>query len=162
MTVVVVLSQPLRQKEAATYLRTRDDAKKVVVTRFLNALDMHEFPEDTTFRSWSTGPKPPPSTRAVVGLGRLKRWIRSGSGFGLWVDRWARSADWRLRYLDRLFAVLESGRGSRWDLQNRSLAEVLGREVTDNVETEIAVFDLFDLPAVVSFADAHPCTVLVR
>jgi len=162
MTVVVVLSQPLRQSEAATYLRTRDDAKKVVVTRFLNALDTHEFPEDTTFRSWSTSPKPPPSARAVVGLGRLKRWIRSGSGLGLWVDRWARSADWRLRYLDRVFAALESGRGSRWDLQNRSLAEILGREITDDVETEIAVFDLFDLPAVVSFSDAHPCTVLVR
>lgn len=162
MTVVAVLSQPLRQKEAAIYLQSRTAVRRVVVTRYLSALEMSEFPSDTDFLSWSPAPKPPPSSRVASGLSRLKRWVRSGSSLGLRIDRWMRSAEWRLRYLDRALAVVESRNVSRWDFRNPALVETLESQASTNDDCEVAVFDLFDLPAVLTFARDRECRVTVQ
>jgi len=162
MSLVAVLSQPLRQSEAATFLRSSEAERKLVITRYVSAIDVTEFPSDTEFFSWSPSPKPPPSSRMVIGLARLKRWVRGGSGLGVRIDRSVRSAEWRLRYLDRILAVVESRKDSHWDLQNPALVEVLNSEVSDETGTEIAVFDLFDLPAVLSHARDRTSRVVVR
>lgn len=163
MTVIAVLSQPLREKEAAVYLHKRRGARNVVVTRFLDELDSSAFPPDTTFLAWSpTHRTQRPSARVATMLGRLKKWVRSGSTMGLRIDRWVRSADWRFRYMDRLVSVVEAGRGSHWAVRNDALNQVLESEIGDRPGSEIAVFDLFDLPTVVSFATTHQCSVVVR
>jgi hypothetical protein len=161
MKTIAVMSQPLRQKEAAQFLGSRP-GEKVVITRFLEGLDSTGFPEGTIFRAWSSSPKPPPSARAVMGLGRLKRWARSGSSVGLRVERWARSIDWRLRYVDRFYAAMGARGDDLWDLENPDLVAVLREEVDDPGQCTIAVFDLFDLPAVIPLAGDPGCSISVR
>lgn len=160
--VAVVLSQPLRQGEAGKYLRSKDAERRLIVTRYLNAIEQSEFPPGTEFFTWSPSPKPPPSSRIVIGLSRLKRWIRGGSGIGLFIDRWARSAEWRMRYLDRAVAMIESRRASNWDLENPALVSVLENELSAQTISEIAVFDVFDLPAVLRYAETKECRVAVH
>jgi hypothetical protein len=161
MTVVVVLSQPLRQKEAAMYLHSRTGVRRVVVTRFSTDVDMAEFPADTEFLTWSPDVRQPPSSRAVTRLSKLKRWIRSGSNLGLRIDRWVRSAEWRLRYLDRLLAMLESRRASHWNLRNPALVELLKVQTSSGDDCEVTVFDVFDLPAVLAFVEDKKCRVAI-
>jgi hypothetical protein len=160
MTVFVVLSQPLRQKEAAIYLHSRTGVRRVVVTRFPTDVDMAEFPADTEFLTWSPVGRQPPSSRAVTRLGKLQRWIRSGSNLGLRIDRWIRSAEWRLRYIDRGLAMMESRKASRWNLRNPDLVELLRVQTSSEADCEIKVFDLFDLPAVLAFAE-NECRVTI-
>lgn len=158
MTVAVVLSQVLRQNEAATYLRSYQSDRKLVITRYVDALDASVFPADIEVVSWAPSPKPPPSSRLTITVSRLKRWIRSGSGAGRHIERWARSAEWRLRYLDRVVAMLESRKASTWDLENPALVALLEAELAPS-DDEIVVFDLFDLPAVLRYSREKSCRV---
>lgn len=162
MTVVVVLSQTLRQKEAGQFLYSVDGEQKAVITQFQSTLDAGEFPPDTKFLSWSPDPKPPPSARTTSFLSRVKTWVSGGSSIGLRIDRWLRSTEWRLRYLDRVITVFESRRDLEWDFGNSNLNEVLESCFRDDNGGEVVVFDLFDLPAALSFAEGRPCRVTVR
>ena len=159
--VATVLSQPLRQNEAALFLRSKEAERKLVISRYVNALEQSEFPPGTEFVSWASSPKPPPSSRLVIGLSRLKRWIRGGSHIALRIERWARAAEWRMRYLDRAAAMVESRRASNWNLENPALVEILERDLGEDTENEIVVFDVFDLPAVMRYAEGRECRVTV-
>ena len=162
MTVVVVLSQTLRQKEAGQYLYSIAGEQKAVITQFQSTLDEGEFPPDTRFLSWSQDRKPPPSARTTSFLSGAKTWVRGGSALGLRIDRWLRSAEWRLRYFDRVLALVESRRDAVWDFDNSDLIKVLESCFGDDTEGEVVVFDLFDLPSTLGFVENRQCRVLVR
>ena len=162
MIVVAVLSQTLRQVEAGQYLSDRRREVTSVITRHAEALEPFVFPPDTRILSWSSEPKPPPSARTAGFVGRLKSWVRGGSSAGMRIDRWLRSAEWRLRYLDRVLALVESRRAEEWDVDNAELIEALESALPEEREAEIVVFDLFDLPTVLSFARPRAIRVIVR
>ena len=108
-----------------------------MITQFQSTLDEGEFPPDTRFLSWSQDRKPPPSARTTSFLSGAKTWVRGGSALGLRIDRWLRSAEWRLRYFDRVLALVESRRDAVWDFDNSDLIKVLESCFGDDTEGEV-------------------------
>ena len=161
MTVIVVLSQTMRQREAGMFLSDINADRKIAVTQFQHTLDEDLFPPETMFMSWSTTPGVSPSAVATNFMNRMKSSMRGGSLLGVRIDRWLRSAEWRLRYLDRAMALLESRRGAGWNFDNSALIDTL-QSCLGGGECEVVVFDLFDLPTALRCAETQQCRVLVR
>lgn len=162
MTVVVLMSQTLRQREAAKFLRDIRADRKAVVTQFQSDIETALFPADTQFHSWSHHRSKPVSARATSVVRRLKSWLFGGSPAAFRIDRWLRAAEWRLRYLDRIVAVVGSRRLATWDFDNDDLITILVDCFEDTGEGQLVVFDLFDLPTALKFAEGHPVSISVR
>ena len=169
MSVVAAITQPLRAAKCATFLSTHGrDRSFTVLTGSPGSFDLVELPDSTDVRFVAPSPDVLPTGRLFAG--RLTQavinWARSGSTLGIRVERWIRAILWRLRYLDR-FAVLFLGRRrsrAPADIRLRNspvLDELRSIQEDDPIES-IIVFDLFDLPACLEFAEEHDIEVLVR
>lgn len=162
MSVVVLMSQPLREKQAAAFLRSRREGEaKVVLTRDTSVLDAAAFPPGTELVGWDVGGVRLPRTLSNRLITRASSWVRRSSWPGMAIDRWLRGAEWRLRYLDRVLALFRSDL-SPSGLDHPLVKEALRELATGRQLDEIATFDLFDLPAALGVAEWHRCEVTVR
>ena len=164
MTVVVAMTQPLRVQQAATFLSSLPvEGRKVLLTGNPTLISEDDLPEGTDIRASAPSLGPRPSARALStnAATRAAQWTKGGSRLGVRVDRWFRSAEWRLRYVDRVFTVIESGRRRRSPFNNDLMVEELMTIAAAEGLDQIAVFDLFDLPAVMSVSRAMGCEVVI-
>jgi len=147
---IVLLSQTMRHKQAAAYLWSRpEEEAKVVVSRDTSRLDVSAFPPATEFFAWGPqgGGSASPRTAASHFGERAKSYMRSGSPLAAALNRWLRSAQWRLRYVDRIQTIVKSIRASH-EMDSDGLIELLQQLGAGDDANEIVIFDLFDLPAV--------------
>lgn len=162
MTFVIVISQPLRSPQAIQYAAgLPEDERKVVLTADPASIEQDSLPAGTEILPAAPPMRAAPSARVVAGVvGRARRWANGGSYLGSRLTRWIRSAEWRLRYMDRLRTLLDLRRrgGAGAD---KLIVETLAA-IDDGDMEEIAVFDLMDLPAVVEFVGPSSIRIVVR
>lgn len=146
---IAVLSQPLRQKQAAQYLSSLAEHEiKVVVTRDTSRLDHSLFPADTRYFAWERSGVDVLSPRSFASklVDHGKRFVASGSPMASRIGRWLRAADWRLRYLDRLQSMVLAKREEAAFDAPSELVSIIDSLLAEGAQ--IVVADLFDLPAV--------------
>lgn len=107
------------------------------------------------------GPSAHPAVSARI-VGRAEHWVKGGSALGARASRWLRSAEWRLRYVDRLKSLFESGKGPDSTFDQVDVSEALRELESSHVIEQIVVFDLFDLPPALAFAATRDLPVKVR
>ena len=166
MKEVALISQTLRAAHCQAYLRAAETSQ-VVLTSDPSAFETHAL--ETTTRVVTVSPPPEllPSTRLAEGrwFRSVLRWARSGSPIGRWLERTVKRLVWRLRYLDRLVALRRSTRPREVDPGSIRTSAMYRRLVEEHNETSIdriVVFDVFDLPVALAFAEDHGVEVLVR
>ena len=162
MTVILLMRQPLRLPQALTYLeRLPDDTKPILLTAAPSSA-LPGVAEYVDVRNPSPQHRSRPSTVSHSLRARAGSWTKSGSGLGMRVAKWVRSAEWKMRYVDRLFAILESGGERQDNALSQRLVEELDLISAATPVDEVAVFDLFDLPAALKASDKLGCPIVVR
>ena len=153
------MSQAMRQVDAARYLARRPSSERmVVVSQVRGALDEANFPTGTQFVFWDSSVAATSTLDRI--LTRAKRSMRSGSRLGFHLERALRSAEWRFRYLDRLVTVARSRRVGEFRLVNQEMLARLDEALGGVQPDRIVVFDLFDLPTVLSRSEFRDNTVV--
>lgn len=108
-----------------------------------------------------------PATRltgARIFRAALRR-ARSGSRSGAWLERTIKRFAWRFRDLDRLAPSKRRGRSQQVDedsIRPSAMYLELLREHSSSSIDRLVVFDVFDLPVALTFAEDHGIDVLVR
>lgn len=161
--LVAIMTQPMRAPYCIAYLERMDFPETIVLTGERVALTDH-LPPRIEVRVVDN--------RAVYGEGSrriwthtrraLARWSRSGSKLGDLIGRIGRSIEQETRRLPFNPMSLTMGRSEQVTGDLHPIVEQLesiGR--THHIDT-IAVFDLFDLPPALDFAQGRDLDVLVR
>lgn len=167
MTVVAVMTQPLRAQHCAAFIRRLPASVSIrIITPDESAFATLDLPSKVEFRHPQTkeGSSPTNSISESKLRQRVIRWARGGSTWGMRFDRAIRSTIRRLRYLDRLVALRNIRRSQHRKLL-ASYAATTGLLTEMNQAEEIsqlAVFDVFDLPPVLEFGKTHSIPVVVR
>lgn len=161
--IVGLMSQPMRAKYCVKYLDTVQEPAVVVVPS-ATVFDETPLGEHVRVVELASTARRAPSDKLVGGrVGRRVGALRdSGGRFGQTLFRAARRLQWKLRYLDRAAIIVRSSEApvtERTAQLEQCLADIGS---TAQIDT-IVVFDLFDLPAALSYRQRHPgATVLVR
>lgn len=152
----------MRMSQALAYAAARSDVEKVILTGDLQG-GSAPLPPNTEIVQVSDGAGPS-STGAVYSraVGRAERWAKGGSALGSQVSRWVRSSEWRLRYADRLRLIVEHRRGPEEGRDYSAMVNAMHAIAETHEIDEIVLFDLFDLPPSLEFADVCDATVKVR
>ena len=164
MTAFVLMGQTLRVDECVEFLR-RDANRWTVVVGDLHAMSEDEFPHVSELVVMDS-PLAGAGSRFSADLRRsATSWMRRGSRIG-------RMAETGIRRMRRLASTTRRGDDSmeplvtpdsRWlDLHTEELIALLEARHGREAVTEIVVFDLFDLPAALAFADRHGVPVGVQ
>jgi hypothetical protein len=164
-TVIATMSQPLRATECMIFLESLAPGMKA----HLLTSDSTAFADlDERIRIHHVTPAATvmPTRRLLASRinQRIIQWARSGSTLGMKVQKWARALMWRLRYLDRL-SVLRRGRrrrNPREELLSSPIYDAIAEINQVEEVTKIVVFDVFDLPVAMRYAELHNIEVLVR
>lgn len=166
MTVVAVMTQPLRAQHCAAFIRRLPASVSIrIITPDERAFATLDLPSKVEFRhpQAKEGSSPPNSISESKLKQRVIRWTRGGSTWGMRFDRAIRST-MRLRYLDRLVTRRNIRRSQHRNLLE-SYAATTGLLTEMNQAEEISqlvVFDVFDLPPVLEFGKTHSIPVVVR
>lgn len=166
MTVVAVMTQPLRAQHCAAFIRRLPASVSIrIITPDERAFATLDLPSEVEFRHPQTkeGSSPPNSISESKLKQRVIRWTRGGSTWGMRFDRAIRST-MRLRYLDRLVTRRNIRRSQHRNLL-ASFAATTGLLTEMNQAEEISqlvIFDVFDLPPVLEFGKTHSIPVVVR
>lgn len=162
MSLLLVLQQPMRMSQALAYAAARSDVEKVILTGDLQG-GSASLPPNTEIVQILDGAGSS-STEAVYSraVGRAERWAKGGSVLGSQVSRWVRSSEWRLRYADRLRLIVEHRRGTEEGRDYSAMVKAMNVIAETHEIDEIVLFDLFDLPPSLEFADVCDATVKVR
>jgi hypothetical protein len=164
MRQVALISQTMRAGHCHAYM-SAEDGDTVILTS--NPSAFADF--DLGGRTRLIPINPPPELLPPANLARTRLFrsilarARSGSRFGRWLERSAKKVARRIRPLDRSgeqeaprqTLELDSVRAS--DIYQR-LMEEHGKSTIDR----LVVFDVFDLPVALVFADDHNVDVVVR
>ena len=164
MTAFVLMGQTLRVDECIEFLR-RDDNRWTVVVGDLHGTSEDAFPHVSELVVMDS-PLAGAGRRFRADLRRsATRWMRRGSRIG-------RMAETGIRRIRRLASTTRRRDDSvdplvtpdsRWlDLHTEELLGLLEARNEQETVTEIVVFDLFDLPAALAFAERHGVPVSVR
>ena len=167
MRFAALISQPMRIGHCSAYLRAHE-GNHVIVTSDPASLDKSGFDSRITVLKAS----PPTELLPTAKLTR-SRWFRrglqkarSGSRFGSWLERTAKKVVWRLRYVDRAKILMQetrrSGPAGAVDVRTSATYTRLVEENQVDPFDRLIVFDLFDLPVALAFAEDHGAEVLVR
>jgi hypothetical protein len=165
MRVAALISQPLRANYCKAYLTGCDSA--VVLTSDPSAFDGHDLGQDTRVLGVSPPPELVPSKQLTgnrVFRAVVKR-ARQGSRWGRWLERTVKTFAWRLRFVDRVLLLARRRRQAPSDpgsLESASMYQALLAEAAHERFDRLVVFDVFDLPVAIHFADDHSIDVLVR
>ena len=163
MTTVGVVSQGLRVPYAVAWLAAQQEPAVLVVAHE----DLVDLGDASQIRVVAAGVAAPVSERLASGPAR--QWLRhrahAGSRVALAVERAARRLLRLLRFLARLVRPIRRGQTAESadpavSAVATSLASVL--ESDAGRIDRIVCFDVFDLPAVLTLADEHGVSVVVR
>ena len=166
MRLAALISQPLRVAHCVAYL---DDGTgdNVVLTADPAVFAEVEFASPTRVVVVTPPAELLPTVRLARGrlYRRLVDMARSGSELGRRLERFAKRIMWRLRYFDRL-VILKRRRKppqlTREAVQTSSSYRELVEEHVRRPFDKVVVFDVFDLPVAMEFADTYAIEVLVR
>lgn len=164
VSLVLLLHQPMRLPMAITYARSREDADLVILTTERADLLDSSLPPHTQVLTFDDLESPMPASNQSVGhiVSRVERWAKGGSASGSRLNRWLRSADWRLRHVNRFRALIANRNrpdpDAHYAALQRALRAVGERQAIDG----IVVFDLLDLSPALDYADLHGVVVRVR
>lgn len=166
MRVAALISQPMRASHCAAYLNT-EGSRHTVLTGDPAAFAAYEFAGGIRVVKVT----PPPELLPTAKLVR-SRWFqqalaraRAGSGFGRWLERSVKRLVWRLRYFDRLTILMrrkESRVVADGTVRDSSMYQQLAEEHESQPIDRIVVFDVFDLPVGLRFAEDNELDILVR
>ena len=167
MKQVAVISQTLRRGHCQAYLNQEKASESVILTADPSSFTGLQLGSPVRVVPVSPPPELLPTTRLVTGrlFRKLVARARSGSRFGRWLEKVARKLVWRLRYLDRMVVIKRRQRPRAIDsksFQDSALFQELSAEHNEASIDRIVVFDVFDLPVVLEFAQRHDIHVAVR
>jgi len=163
VTALVLMGQTLRVDECVDFLR-RDARRWTVVVGDLHGMSEDRFPHVSELVVMDS-PLSGAGSRFWADLRRsVTSWMRRGSRIG-------RMAETGIRRIRRIASTRPRDDSveplvtpdSRWlDLHTEKLIALLEARHDREAVTEIVVFDLFDLPAALAFADRHGVPVGVQ
>lgn len=163
MSLLLVLQQPMRMSHALAYAASRAELEKVILTGDPQGIVSGSLPPNTEIVVVREGEGlAPPSAALNRAVSQAERWAKGGSTLGSRVSRWVRSSEWRLRHADRLRLIIEHRRGTDGRLDQTAMANALKAITESHQIEEIVLFDLFDLPPALDFAEACQATVKIR
>lgn len=114
---------------------------------------------------------PPPeilTTTRLTGSRIFRRTLqkaRAGSRSGAWLERTIKRFAWRFRPLDRLVPSKKGTPSHQIDadsIRSSAMYVELQREHGSSPIDRLVVFDVFDLPVALTFAEDHDIELLVR
>ncbi len=167
MTVVAVMTQPLRAQHCAAFIRRLPLSVSIrVITPDKSAFANLDLPATVQFRHHQTT-QASGVNNSISGSKlrqRVIRWARGGTTWGMRFDRAIRSTIWRLRAIDRLVTRRNLRRSQHRNLLASYAATAALLTEMNQVEeiSQLVVFDLFDLPPVLEFGKTHSIPVVVR
>lgn len=163
MTVVAVITQTLRIDACIAFVNSIADHSTVTIfTGDPGAFKEAHLPDGTSVLSASPSDLllADPGRLRKVGRRRLLEWMRSGSRIGRLSEKAAR------RLLRMVRPVRDTSGQNPGVVANQPTNSYLIRELESLHETRvlstIAVFDVFDLPSVLTFAARTGVHVIVR
>lgn len=167
MRVVALLANPFRAKYCVAYL-TATDGPTTILTGDPDAFAGRDLPSSTRIHRVTPLPEVLPTAklaRTRWSKGALSR-LRGGSKWGAWAERKIKRLVWHMRYLDRVTLLVRKRREPssiedqtvRQSAVYQDLLAEHGRQPIDR----LVVFDVFDLPVAIVFAEDHDLEVLVR
>jgi hypothetical protein len=166
MKQVAIISQPLRAIHCHAFLGQGSDEQVVLTTDPSAFVDL---PFNSATRVVQVSPPPELLPTARLARAKLSRRMvgraRAGSGFGRWFERTLKKVMWRLRYLDRLALLRRARKPAELDLKSiegSAMFLKLAEEHQSGDIDRIVVFDVFDLPVALTFAEPNGIEVLVR
>lgn len=166
MKQVAMISQPLRSAHCHAYLRDTN-GDQVILTSDPSTFDRYEFSPRVRIMEVT----PPPQLLPSRHLARARRYrllverSRRGSSIGRRLETIAKSLVQRLRRLNMLGIAHPSNETRSIDLAELRTSAMYARlEVEHDAGPidRIVVFDVFDLPVALEFAEEHDVDVLVR
>lgn len=171
MTFVALLGQPLRADYCLAFLEGHPDLECVIVTS--SGVSLQDHPDGSGVRVIGRDAL---AELAEVGepqdyVERLRlrfvAWTRSGSKLGLTAGRVARSVQRLLRRFSfsqppRPGPNIDHGANQDFPAAKQRLIEVLEVIDRDDPIESLVVFDLFDLPGAIEFAETRGIEVSVR
>lgn len=158
MSRAIVISQSLRFPQAEILAATMEQQPIYIVTGEGLASDA-AFGEGVSLVPLPTSTAQ--QTRVQSAVESVRRSLRKDSPIAHRALKWLRSADWRLRHIDRLGRALSRRASGPVEPDMRVMEALEAVHATDPLES-VVVMDLFDLHAVLEFASRTGVPVTVR
>lgn len=159
------MTQPLRASHCAAYARVAD-AEVVIIAPDESPFVGTGLPERVQIRHPVLAHKALPTNSPAVGKLRQRviRWARGGSRAGMKFDQLMRSAQWRMRHVDRLASVKRLKTSQARNIAEMQAAIRRELEALHSISpiSRIVVFDVFDLSTALAFGRANDIPVEVR
>lgn len=165
MRTVAVLGRPLRADYCETYLRELEDSASdlLVIVARPDDVDLTGLTDVVVLTGLDLGDRVLEGLRARTRSG-LIRWMRSGSTIGMRVERALKPVLSRAR--KRVSSPPSPGEAAAMEGSvasgPRNLIQLLEHAADRGEIDVIAVFDVFQLPAAMEYADGHSASVVVR
>lgn len=166
MREVALISQTLRAGHCRAYfLQSGQDP--TILTSNPSAFSEFELSESTKLITVNPPPElisPAHLARSRIFRGTLDR-VRSGSKFGTWLERTVKRLVGVFRPVVRAQGANQSERAGEIDVESLRSSTIyvkLQEEHNSRPIDRLVVFDVFDLPVALAFAEEYAVGVLVR